>query len=80
MPCVGACFWTFGDLIPTFYTVLPFLLIEKHYVYRSVECVIFYPVLADHLGLKYNLPIKVGGSNARGFFLQLYTGSGAPNE
>jgi DNA mismatch repair protein MSH4 len=36
--------------------------------------------LATHLSSKYNLPLKVCGSNSRGFYLQLYIGVGAQAE
>ncbi|CAI8056057.1 MutS protein homolog 4 [Geodia barretti] len=36
--------------------------------------------MATCLSSKYNLPIKVCGSNSRGFYMQLYTGAGAPPE
>lgn len=36
--------------------------------------------VVTRLSLKYNLPLKVSGNNTRGFFVQVYTGPGAPKE
>ena len=39
-----------------------------------------FAALATQLSSKYGLPLKISGNNSRGFFLQIYTGPGAPKE
>ena len=41
---------------------------------------ITFAALATRLSSKYGLPLKISGNNSRGFFMQVYTGPGAPKE
>jgi hypothetical protein len=59
--------------------LLDCIFISSHYSLAYYHEFIF-AVMATCLSSKYNLPIKVCGSNSRGFYMQLYTGAGAPQE
>ena len=60
-----------------FYSVFPSLLLYTYSPPPSLLPLPLSPVITDQLADKYNLPLKSGFNNTRGFYLQLFTGNTA---